>query len=83
MSIFSFFGGGANINEGVAEARETSGAVLVDVREADEYASGHIKDAVNVPLPILSGYPQSLRTARFRSFCTVQAEPVVRVPRRP
>ena len=23
---------------------------LVDVREADEYASGHIKDAVNVPL---------------------------------
>ena len=50
MSIFSFFGGGANINEGVAEARETSGAVLVDVREADEYASGHIKDAVNVPL---------------------------------
>lgn len=50
MSIFSFFGGGANINEGVAEARETSGAVLVDVREADEYASGHIKGAVNVPL---------------------------------
>lgn len=28
MSIFSFFGGGANINEGVAEARETSGAVF-------------------------------------------------------
>mgnify|MGYP000927737416 CR=1 FL=1 len=46
MSIFSFFGGGANINEGVAEARETSDAVLVDVREADEYASGH----TNVPL---------------------------------
>ncbi|WP_282711251.1 rhodanese-like domain-containing protein [Lancefieldella sp. Marseille-Q7238] len=50
MSIFSLFGGGANINEGVAEARETSGAILVDVREADEYASGHIKGAVNVPL---------------------------------
>ena len=31
MSIFSFFGGGANINEGVAEARETSGAVLIDM----------------------------------------------------
>ena len=40
----------ANINEGIEEFRKTPGAVLVDVREADEYASGHIPNAVNEPL---------------------------------
>ena len=39
-----------NINKGLEEYRATSGAILVDVREADEFRSGHIPSAVNVPL---------------------------------
>ena len=49
MSIFSFFRK-ANINAGVEECRNTPGAVLVDVREADEFRAGHIPKAVNLPL---------------------------------
>ena len=39
-----------NINKGLEEYNSTPGAVLVDVREADEFASGHIPGAVNAPL---------------------------------
>ena len=38
------------INAGVEECRKTPGAVLLDVREADEFQSGHIPGAVNLPL---------------------------------
>ena len=43
-----------NINAGVEECRATPGAVLLDVREADEFLSGHIPGAVNLPLSRLS-----------------------------
>ncbi len=39
-----------NINKGLEEYRAASGAILVDVREADEFAAGHIPGAVNAPL---------------------------------
>ncbi len=39
-----------SINSAVEECRNTSGAVLLDVREAEEFHSGHIPGAVNVPL---------------------------------
>lgn len=39
-----------NINKGIEEYRLTPGALLVDVREADEFQSGHIPGAVNEPL---------------------------------
>ena len=39
-----------DINEGVAEYGRTKGAVLIDVREPDEFAKGHIPGAVNLPL---------------------------------
>ena len=39
-----------NINIGLEECRATPGAILVDVREVDEFASGHIPNAVNEPL---------------------------------
>lgn len=39
-----------DINAGVAECRATPGAVLLDVRETDEFQSGHIPGAVNLPL---------------------------------
>ena len=43
-----------NINKGVEEYRSTLGAILVDVREADEFASGHIPGAVNAPLSTIN-----------------------------
>ena len=40
----------ANINRGLEEYRAAPGALLVDVREREEYAAGHIPGAVNAPL---------------------------------
>ena len=39
-----------DINTGVKEYKASPGAVLIDVREVDEYNSGHIPEAVNIPL---------------------------------
>ncbi|MCR5755736.1 MAG: rhodanese-like domain-containing protein [Acetatifactor sp.] len=49
MSIFDFFRG-PDINQGVQMYQEAKGAALIDVREEDEYASGHIPGSKNVPL---------------------------------
>ena len=43
-----------NINKGVEECKAIPGAILVDVREADEFASGHIPGAVNAPLSTIN-----------------------------
>lgn len=37
-------------NADAAEAYRTNGAVFVDVREADEWAAGHMPGAVHIPL---------------------------------
>ena len=42
-----------NINRELEACRRTPGALLVDVREPDEYAAGHIPGAVNAPLSTL------------------------------
>ena len=42
--------GRADINASVEECRGTPGAVLLDVREAEEFCGGHIPGAVNLPL---------------------------------
>lgn len=49
MGLFDF-GSKRGINDGVKACKETPGAVLLDVRDADEYAAGHIPGAVNLPL---------------------------------
>lgn len=49
MGIF-----GKGITEYAAEAAE-QGIKVIDVREANEYAKGHIPGAINVPLSALSG----------------------------
>ncbi|MBQ6255087.1 MAG: rhodanese-like domain-containing protein [Clostridia bacterium] len=48
-----FFFNRININEAVKDCGNTPGAVLLDVREADEFRSGHIPGAVNVPLSVI------------------------------
>ena len=53
MGIFDFFRG-PDINQGVRMFQEAKGAVLLDVREPDEYAQGHIPQSKNVPLSVIS-----------------------------
>ena len=43
-----------NINDGLEIYKNTPGAVLVDVRSADEFKMGRIPGSVNVPLNKLS-----------------------------
>ena len=50
MGLFTF---GADINKGVAEFQATAGAVLLDVRNPEEYASGHIPGSISIPLAAL------------------------------
>lgn len=45
-----------NINDLVEEYKTLPHAMLVDVREPDEYRSGHIKGAVNAPLSALDSF---------------------------
>ena len=45
-----FFLHRTNINVAVEDCRRTSGAILLDVREADELRLGHIPGAMNAPL---------------------------------
>ena len=49
-----------NINDGVEACRSRPGAVLIDVRDEDEFRSGHIPGSVNVPLSVISqiSYPR-------------------------
>lgn len=49
MGLFSFFNT-PDINAGVEEYKNTDGAVLLDVRTAEEYSEGHIESSVNLPL---------------------------------
>ena len=41
-----FFFNKTNINSALEEYRHTTGAVLLDVREAEEFCSGHIPGAI-------------------------------------
>ena len=42
-----------DINKGLEEYKNTPGAFLVDVREKEEYTTGHLPGAVNDPLSMI------------------------------
>ena len=44
---------GPDINRGIVEYRNTTDAVLIDVRTSPEYRQGHIPDSINIPLPTI------------------------------
>ena len=42
-----------DVNQGVKEYKNTTGAVLLDVRTPQEYSEGHIPESKNIPLQTL------------------------------
>ncbi len=52
MGLFSFLRS-PEIDQGVRDCLDTPGALLLDVREADEYRAGHIPGSLNLPLSLL------------------------------
>ncbi len=55
----------------LAAVKNPNGALLLDIREADEFAAGHVPGAVNIPRGLLEfriwkqlGYPDKLDTGR-------------------
>jgi rhodanese-related sulfurtransferase len=67
MKLFDFLES-SDINRDVEQYRQTEGALLLDVRGADEYAEGHIPGSVNIPLqllPMKKGLPEDLDTPIF------------------
>lgn len=50
MGLFDFFKKKEDINEGYREFRSQKKAMLIDVRDKDEYKSGHLQGARNIPL---------------------------------
>ena len=60
MGLFNFFRS-TDINAGVAENKTTDGAVLLDVRTAEEYRDGYIDGSVNVPLDRISSIENTVK----------------------
>lgn len=54
-----------DINKKLDEFKNTSGAILIDVREADEFAAGHIPGAINIPLSRIQECDLDLDTPLF------------------
>ena len=52
MGLFDIFKK-PDIYAGLEQCRSTPGAVLLDVREADEFAAGHIPGSINLPLSVI------------------------------
>ncbi len=50
MGLFDLFGKSTKMADGLAEAAETPGSVILDVRNPQEYKSGHIPGSINLPL---------------------------------
>lgn len=59
MNFFQLFHK-TDINEGVAEYRDTDNAVLLDVRTKEEYREGHIPGSINIPLDMLDGVDKKI-----------------------
>jgi rhodanese-related sulfurtransferase len=53
----------------VHELREATGIPLIDVRESDEFAAGHVPGAVNLPMSILGDRLEELPGEPFHVIC--------------
>ena len=55
----------------VQELRNRAGVPLIDVREADEYAAGHVPGAVNLPMSTLGEHLDELPDGAFDVICQI------------
>ena len=50
MGLFDLFARRPALSEGLEQYRNTSGAVLLDVRTPEEFAHSHFPNSINLPL---------------------------------
>jgi rhodanese-related sulfurtransferase len=55
----------------VQQLRERDGVPLIDVREPDEYAAGHVPGAVNLPMSTIGEHLDQLPEGAFDVICQV------------
>ncbi|HKT56078.1 MAG TPA: rhodanese-like domain-containing protein [Microbacterium sp.] len=55
----------------VHQLREREDVPLIDVREADEFAAGHVPGAVNLPMSVIGGRLDELPDGAFDVICQV------------
>lgn len=55
----------------VQQLRERDGVPLIDVREPDEYAAGHVPGAVNLPMSTIGEHLDELPEGAFDVICQV------------
>lgn len=53
----------------VSELAERSGTPLIDVRETDEFAAGHVPGAVNIPMSEIGNRLEELPGEAFDVIC--------------
>jgi len=63
VAAFVFFANRSGLSGTEARSLVTNGARLVDVRTAEEFASGHIEGAVNIPVQDLDRRMRELEPA--------------------
>jgi phage shock protein E len=61
MGLFSFLGG----SSGKIKNALRKGAIIIDVRTATEYDSGHIPDAFNIPADRIKANAERLKDSRL------------------
>lgn len=55
----------------VQQLRERDGVPLIDVREVDEFAAGHVPGAINLPMSTIGGMLDQLPDGAFDVICQV------------
>jgi rhodanese-related sulfurtransferase len=55
----------------VQQLRERSGVPLIDVREVEEFAAGHVPGAVNLPMSTIGENLDALPDGAFDVICQV------------
>jgi rhodanese-related sulfurtransferase len=53
----------------VQQLREREGVPLIDVREVDEFAAGHVPGAVNLPMSTIGEHLDELPDGAFDVIC--------------
>ena len=72
MGFFDFLKS-PDINQGVEECRNTSGAVLLDVRTVEEYRDGHIPGSRNLSLQAIGALPGMIENRETPLFVYCQS----------